>query len=60
LSPSRSLIIILLMSVFFITLNFTLVRFMQIKWIFLIDIVAYALFHFWLDRKLKKKSLKQQ
>lgn len=56
LSPRQALINILIMSVFFITLNFILVRFMQIKWIFSIDIVTYILFHLWLDYKLKKKE----
>jgi len=52
-SSHLSLIIILSMSAAFIIMNFALVRFTQIKWILLIDIVIYALIHIWLGRKLK-------
>jgi len=51
LSPSRSLIIILLMAILFIALNFFLVRYTQIKWIFLIDMVIYSSIYMWLGRK---------
>ena len=52
-SSHLSLIIILSMSVIFIAMNFVLVRFLQIKWILLIDVIIYLLIHIWLGRKLK-------
>ena len=58
-SSHLSLIIILLMSAIFITLNFVMVRFMQIKWILLIDVIIYALIHIWLGHKLKIAEKKQ-
>ena len=52
-SSHWALIIILAMSAIFIALNFELIRFMQIKWILLIDIIIYLLIHLWLGHKLK-------
>ncbi|MDR2409499.1 MAG: undecaprenyl/decaprenyl-phosphate alpha-N-acetylglucosaminyl 1-phosphate transferase [Bacteroidales bacterium] len=54
LSPSKSLIIILAMSIIFIALNFILIRYIQIKWILLIDIAVYLLIHLWLRYKLNR------
>jgi UDP-N-acetylmuramyl pentapeptide phosphotransferase/UDP-N-acetylglucosamine-1-phosphate transferase len=54
LSPSKSLIVILTMSILFIAMNFTLIPYIQIKWILLMDIIAYLLIHVWLRYRLKK------
>jgi UDP-N-acetylmuramyl pentapeptide phosphotransferase/UDP-N-acetylglucosamine-1-phosphate transferase len=51
-SPSKSLIIILSMSIIFISLNFLLIFYIQFKWILLMDIVIYLLIHLWLRYKL--------
>ena len=59
LSPRNSLIAILGVSILLVLLNFIFVRYMQIKWIFLIDLVSYISFHFWLDKKLKTKETKK-
>jgi UDP-N-acetylmuramyl pentapeptide phosphotransferase/UDP-N-acetylglucosamine-1-phosphate transferase len=62
-SPGKSLVVILVMSVLFIVMNFILVRYIQIKWILLIDIIAYLLIHLWLRYKLnnmQRKIDKQQ
>lgn len=56
LSPRKSLIVILLMSVLFIALNFLLVQYTKIKWIFLIDIVLYSSIYVWLSRKRMKTA----
>jgi len=53
LSPGKSLIIILAMSVLFIVINFFLANYTQIKWILLINILIYVLIHIWLDHKVK-------
>ncbi len=53
LSPRRSLVIILGMSILFITMNFILVNYTKIKWILLIDIIIYLLIHIWLNHRLK-------
>jgi UDP-N-acetylmuramyl pentapeptide phosphotransferase/UDP-N-acetylglucosamine-1-phosphate transferase len=52
-SSHLSLIIIISMSAVFISMNFGLIRFLQIKWILLIDVIIYALIHIWLGYKLK-------
>ena len=57
-SPSRSLIAILIVSILLVILNFLLVRYIQIKWIFLLDLFSYISFHIWLDKKLKIKEAK--
>ena len=54
LSPSKSLVVILLISVLFIALNFILVRFTQIKWIFLLDIILYSSIYLWLNKRRTK------
>ena len=53
LSPRKSLIIILAMSVLFILINFVLAHYIQIKWILLINIMTYVFIHVWLERKIK-------
>jgi UDP-N-acetylmuramyl pentapeptide phosphotransferase/UDP-N-acetylglucosamine-1-phosphate transferase len=53
-SPSKSLIIILIMSALFTTMNFILVYYVDIKWIFLIDIIVYILIHVWLRFKINQ------
>jgi UDP-N-acetylmuramyl pentapeptide phosphotransferase/UDP-N-acetylglucosamine-1-phosphate transferase len=53
-SPSKSLIVILAMSVIFIAMNFVLVRYIKIEWILLIDIIFYLLIHVWLRYKLNQ------
>jgi len=58
LSPRMSLVIILGMSILFIIMNFTLVNYTQIKWIFLIDIILYSLIHVWLNKKRMEISKK--
>ena len=57
LSPRISLVIILGMALLFIIMNFTLVNYTQIKWIFLIDMVLYSLIHVWLNKKIKKRKM---
>jgi len=52
-SSHLSLVTILSISAIFIVMNFGLIRFLQIKWILLIDVVIYALIHLWLGYKLK-------
>ena len=56
LSARQSLIIILLMSVLFIALNFILVRYTQIKWILLLNVVLYSSIYMLLSSRRAKMS----
>lgn len=58
-SPLCSMYLLVLFSLFFILLNALLVPFLASTWIFLIDLAVWLLYHFLLNRRIRRHAVER-
>lgn len=56
-TPLRSMYLLVLLSLGFILLNTLLVRFLAPTWVLLADIFAWCLFHWLLNRRIRRREV---